>query len=211
MLTILSSIASDNILNSVVLENTGNRYNIILRTDSVANVKKIATSKNSLTIDIKGVTSINNMSTLYKNTADSSSVILENLGQNGVKLHIKADNIANSNIFFEIPGSAPIVVTEKVSNHTVAWSVVAFVLLCTIFARCKSIKGNQNQVIADAIHKDMRDREIAMYKTYKKELLTIPSIDYKIKNPRLQQVIRRADTIRHLQRMPEKSKTKLSV
>lgn len=50
----------------------------------------------------------------------------------------------------------------------------------------------------------MRDREIAMYKNYRKELLTIPSIDYKVKNPRVKEAIRRADTIRHLQRVVNK-------
>jgi hypothetical protein len=39
-----------------------------------------------------------------------------------------------------------------------------------------------------------------MYKNYRKEFLVKPSIDYKVTNPRIQQAIRRADTIRHLQR-----------
>ena len=64
----------------------------------------------------------------------------------------------------------------------------------------KNIKDDPQEEITEALQKNMRDREIEMYRNYRKELLTIPSIDYKIKNPRVQDVIRRADTIRHLQR-----------
>lgn len=192
--------ASDNFLNTVVLEGTESGYNIILRTDEIASVKKIINSDNKITLDVKGVSSSNTISTLYKNTSHANTVIVENSGNNSVKIHINAKDIAHSNIIFDTPASAPVVVSEGVSNNTAAWSVVAFVLLCFIFAKSRNIKDDSASVIKEAIQKDMRNREIAMYKNYKKEMLTIPSIDYKIKNPRLQETIRRADTIRHLQR-----------
>lgn len=195
-----SAFATDNLLNTVVLEGTDGGYNVILRTDDIASVKKTVNSNNKITLDVKGVSSSSSISTLYKNTSQANTVIVENSGNNSVKIHINAKDIANSNIIFDTPASAPVVVSEGVSNNTVAWSVLAFVLLCFIFAKSRYIKDDSASVIRDAIQKDMRNREIAMYKTYKKEMLTIPSIDYKIKNPRLQETIRRADTIRHLQR-----------
>ena len=38
-------------------------------------------------------------------------------------------------------------------------------------------------------------------KNHERGDISLPKIDYKIKNPRLKKVIRRADTIRHLQRV----------
>ncbi len=63
------------------------------------------------------------------------------------------------------------------------------------------MKANSKERITAAVQKNIRDREIAMYKTYRREMLTKPSIDYKITSPRMKQAIRRADTIRHLQRV----------
>lgn len=200
ILSISGAFASDNLLNTVILEGTGSGYNVVLRSDGIAAVKRIISSDNKLTLDIKGLTSANNLSTIYKNTSNANSVIVENVGNNEVKIHIQAKDIVKANIIFDTPASAPIVVSDKVSNDAIAWSALAFVVLCFIFAKSKNIKDDPHEEIAEAIQKNMRDREIAMYKSYKKELLTIPSIDYKIKNPRVRETIRRADTIRHLQR-----------
>lgn len=200
ILSISGAFASDNLLNTVILEGTDNGYNVVLRSDSIASVRRIISSDNKLTLDIKGLASANNLSTIYKNTSDANSVIVENSGSNEVKIHIQAKDIVKANIIFDTPASAPIVVSDKVSNDAIAWSALAFIVLCIIFAKSKNIKDDPHEEIAEAIQKNMRDREIAMYKSYKKELLTIPSIDYKIKNPRIRETIRRADTIRHLQR-----------
>lgn len=200
MLTVTAAFAGDNFLNTVILEGTGNGYNVILRSDEIATVKKTVNSDNKITLDVKGVTSSSNISTLYKNTSQANTVIVENAGNNAVRISIQANGIANSNIIFDTPASAPVVVTDSVSNNTIVWSALAFIALFTVFAKSRNIKEDSESVIREAIQKDMRNREIEMYKNYRKELLTIPSIDYKIKNPRVQEAIRRADTIRHLQR-----------
>ncbi len=200
MLTIGSAIAGDNFLNTVILEGAENGYNIILRSDNLAGVKRIQNGKDKLTLEIKGLTASNSLSTLYRNTSDANSVIVENAGANAVKIHINAKNAANSNIIFDTPASSPIVVSDTISRNMLIWSALAFIIISSIFLMSKNIKDDPQEEITEALQKNMRDREIEMYRNYRKELLTIPSIDYKIKNPRVQDVIRRADTIRHLQR-----------
>lgn len=200
MLNIIPALAGDNYLNTVILEGSERGYNIILRSDSLANVKRISEGQNRLTLDIKGLSASNNISTLYRNTSDDSSVIVENTGANSVKVHINAKDAANSNIIFDTPASSPVVVSDSVSKNMLLWSVFAFCALSLVFLMSKNIKDDPHEEIAEALQKNMRDREIEMYKKYRKDLLTIPSIDYKIKNPRVQNIIRRADTIRHLQR-----------
>lgn len=198
-LTIGTAFAGDNFLNTVILEGTENGYNIILRSDNLAGVKRIPSGKDKLTLEIKGLTASNTLSTLYRNTSDANSVIVENSGSN-VKIHINAKNAANSNIIFDTPASSPIVVSDTISKNMLLWSILAFVIISGIFLMSKSIKDDPHEDIAKALRKDLKDRELEMYRNYRKELLTIPSIDYKIKNQRVQKIIRRADTIRHLQR-----------
>ena len=64
MLTIGSAIAGDNFLNTVILEGAENGYNIILRSDNLAGVKRIQNGKDKLTLEIKGLTASNSLSTL---------------------------------------------------------------------------------------------------------------------------------------------------
>lgn len=206
MLTILfatfsSAFAADNFLNTVVLEGTGNSYNIILRSDAVASVRRVVENSNKIVLDIKGLTSSDNMSTVYKNTSAANGVIVENVGSNAIRIYVQGKNISSANIIFDTPASAPIVVTDKVSKNTICWSILAGIALCFMFAKSREIKVDPRDKVKEAVQKNMRDREIAMYRNYRRELLTIPSIDYKVKNPRMKQAIRRADTIRHLQRV----------
>ena len=196
----LSANAAENFLNSVVIDNNDGQMSIVLRADKIVKVRKEIESPDKITLYLKGIEQSPDINTLYKNTSQANTVIVENAGNNSLKIHIQAKDIANSNIIFDTPASAPVVVTDSVSHNTIVWSIVAFVVLCGLFARTLNIKEDSESIIQEAINKDMRDREIEMYKNYRKELLTIPSIDYKIKNPRVQETIRRADTIRHLQR-----------
>ena len=206
MLTILfttfsSAFAADNFLNTVVLEGTGSSYNIILRSDAVASVRRVVENSNKIVLDIKGLTSSDNMSTVYKNTSAANGVIVENVGSNAMRIYVQGKNISSANIIFDTPASAPIVVADKVSKNTICWSILAGIALCFMFAKSREIKVDPRAKVKEAVQKNMRDREIAMYRNYRRELLTIPSIDYKVKNPRMKQAIRRADTIRHLQRV----------
>lgn len=204
LVTAISAFASDNFLNTVVLEGTDNGYNVILRSDNIASVKRTVDGTGKLTLDIKGVSAGNNLTTMYKNTSNANSVILEDSGANSVRVHINGENVANANVIFDTPASSPVVVTDSISKNTILWSIAAFIALSSIFLMSKNIKDDPHADIVDAIQKNMRDREIEMYKNYRKELLTIPSIDYKIRNPRVKEAIRRADTIRHLQRVVNK-------
>ena len=82
ILSISGALASDNLLNTVILEGTESGYNIVLRSDSIAGVRRIISSDDKLTLDIKGLSSSNNLSTIYKNTSDAKNVIVENIENN---------------------------------------------------------------------------------------------------------------------------------
>ena len=194
--------AADNFLNTVVLEGAEEGgYNILLRSDAIASVRRVVESNNKIILNIRGLTASEDINTLYRNTSSANGVIVENVGNNEVKIQIQGKNIAKANIIFDSPASAPIVVSDKVSGKTIAWSLFAMLVICFLFAKSRGMKTNSKERISAAVQKNIRDREIAMYRTYRREMLTKPSIDSKITNPRMKESIRRADTIRHLQRM----------
>ena len=124
-LSTLSVSASDNLLNAVTLEGADDGYNITLKTDSVARVKKVTESQDKVTLVLSGISSAPEVNVFYKNTPAASSLIVENTGRNDVKIHIKADNIIKSNIIFDIPASAPVFVTDSEQNENVAFNIFA--------------------------------------------------------------------------------------
>lgn len=196
-----AAFAADNYLNTVILEGTNNGYNIILRSDAIAVVKRSVVNPDKVLLNIKGLSVSDNLTTLYRNTSAANGIIVENAGNNEVQVQIQGKNVSKSDIIFDSPASAPIVVSDGVSKKAVWWSIFALFAICFLFAKSRNIRVDSKDKINAAVRKSMRDREIAMYKSYRKEFLTKPSIDYKIKNARMQRAIREADTIRHLQRV----------
>ena len=201
MLTgISTAYSAENYLNAVILEGTPSGYNIVLRSDGIASVKRTIQNQNKIVLNIKGLSASDNLTTLYRNTSAANGIIVENIGNNEVQIQVQGKNVSKSEILFDNPAAAPVVVPDKVSHKAFGWSIFALIGLCILFAKSRNIKVDSKEKINAAVRKNLRDREIAMYKNYRKELLTKPSIDYKIKNPRMQRAIREAETIRHLQR-----------
>ena len=197
-----SAFAADNYLNSVVLEGVDNGgYNILLRSDAIASVKRTVQDNNKIILNIKGLTASDDISTVYRNTSSVNGIVVENVGNNEVAIQIQAKNIDKANIIFDSPASAPIVVSDGISKKAIGWSVFALLLLCTILAKSRNLKVDSKDKIRAGVRKDIRDREVQMYRNYRRELLTKPSIDYKVRSPRMQRAIKEADTIRHLQRI----------
>lgn len=195
-----TAFSAENYLNAVILEGTGNGYNIILRSDGIASVKRTVEGANKIVLHIKGLSASDNLTTLYRNTSAANGIIVENTGHNEVQIQVQGKNVSKSEIVFDNPAASPVVVPDKISHKAFGWSIFALFAICFLFAKSRSIKVDSKDKINAAVRKNMRDREIAMYKNYRKELLTKPSIDYKIKSPRMQRAIREAETIRHLQR-----------
>ena len=195
--SILPACATDNNLNSVVLEGTEAGYNVILRADKVTKLKKTVTDENTLIIDLKNTTTSDSVDTRYINTKDVNNVVVE-AKNNEVKIYIQAKNINNSNIIFDTPASAPVVVGDSLSKKAMGWTAFAFVLLCLILSSFK--KSNEEEDVS-ALKEDLKDREIRLYKNYKMEVLNAAKIDYRLKQQYLKRNGAHAETIRHLQKL----------
>ncbi len=194
--------AADNYLNTVVLEGiSGGGYNVLLRSDAIASVKRTVVDNNKIVLNIKGLTASDDISTVYRNTSSANGIVVENVGNNEVAIQVQGKNVSNANIIFDSPATAPIVVSDGVSHKAIWWSIFALMALCVIFAKSRNLKVESKDKIKAGVRKNIRDREVQMYRNYRRELLMKPSIDYKITSPRMKRAIREADTIRHLQRV----------
>ena len=174
ILTIMTTItmnfafANSNFLNSVVLEKGDDGYNIILRSDNKAKVKKSFKSDDKITLTLNGITTSNDFNTMYKNTSEVNNIVVENTDANTVKIYIQAPDISKANIVFDTPNSAPIVVSDNFAAQKTIWTIISLGLLLIIMRSAKNIKtGN---MLYDLHQQVIREREMEMYENFKQEL-----------------------------------------
>lgn len=178
----ISAFASENYLNSVVIENIDNAENIVLRSDSITKIDKEIVNSDRIILTLKNIKQSQNISTLYKNVFNVSGLIVEKLN-NDLKVYIEAPDISKANIVFETPNSAPIVVSDNYKSESkLLWSIVSVAILIFAMYSAKNINNdvNSQKDISDII----KEREKNLYKNFQKEVATLPSMSYKLKSYR---------------------------
>lgn len=170
--------AADNYLNSVVIENSDDAVSIVLRSDDVAKIKKEIESPDKIILNLKGIMQSPDISTLYKNTSKVEALTIQNEGKNGLKIYIDAPDIAKANIIFDTPNSAPLVLKTGISEKRAVWSIISIVLLLIAM---RSARNSQSVLKLPDKNELIKEREKAMYKTFQKEVKTLPSINYRLK------------------------------
>ena len=203
LLTILSTsaFAFENILNAVVVEGTPNGNNLILRTDTAAAIKKTILSDETLEVDIKNISASMSMDTKYINPNGINNVTIENIGNNEVKIFVQGENADRTSIIFDTPASAPIVVSDGLSKKQIGWIATVFILTCILAGSFKHSVEKDERV---SIKNDLTEREIKLYKELKSDIITSAKIDNMIKQritKRINNSVKRADTIRAMQKM----------
>ena len=130
---------------------------------------------------MKGITQAPSVDTLYKNISDVNGLVIQNEGNNEVKIYVDAPEISKADVVFETPDSAPITVINNVGEEKIVWSIISIAILLLIMRSAKNINTKPAEPnIADLI----KEREKALYKNFQKEVATIPSINYKLKGYR---------------------------
>ena len=73
----------------------------------------------------------------------------------------------------------PVILSERFPLEKVLWSFAVLVILAMLAKSAKSITDYENSLV---IKKDIKDREIELYRNFQKELASMPNINCKIKN-----------------------------
>lgn len=198
----LAAFASDNYLNSVVISKNDGKTSIVLRSDEITKVKKEVESSDKVILTLKGIAQASDISTLYKNTSEISGLIIQNEGNNELKVFVEAPDISKADIVFETPNSAPITVSDRVSEGRLIWSLISIALLFAVMFSARNMTAEQpkQQDITEII----KEREKALYRNFQKEVASVPSINYKLKGYRKH--VLKGETIRSYE-----NRTKTSV
>ena len=171
--------ASDNFLHTIVLEGTDDGYNVVLKTDEFPEVQKRAKGSDSLILNIKGITTSKAVNAIYKSTSDVNSLVIENVANDELKVYIQAKDIAKATVMAQIGNSTPVIVSERFPVEKVLWSLAVLCILFALARSAKSIVAYENSIV---IKKDIKDREIELYRNFQRELASKPEINCKINN-----------------------------
>lgn len=182
ILTGMSAFAADNYLNSVVVSKDESGTSIILRSDEIVKVKKEADGADKVILTLKGAAQSPSLNTLYKNTSDVSSLIVQNEGNNDLKIYVEAPNISKADIVFETPNSAPITMNDAMSESKFIWSLISVLLLLIVMYSAK--KMVEKTPVKPDIKEIIKEREKEMFRNFQREVSTLPSMNYKLKSYR---------------------------
>jgi len=175
----LTANASDNFLHTIVLEGTDDGYNIVLKTDSLPEVAKKAKGSDNLILNVKGITTSKAVNAIYKSTTDVNSLVIENIADNELKVYIQAKDISKATVMAQIGNTTPTILSERFPVEKVLWSIAVLGILVMLAKSAKAITDYENSIV---IKKDIKDREVELYRSFQRELASTPNINCKIKN-----------------------------
>lgn len=93
--------ASDNVLQAIQIDGVNDSYNIILKSDDVAEVKTTVQAPNKMIISLKGIRASKTINTIYNNTSSVDSVVVEPINDDSVKILVQAPNVSSAKINFD--------------------------------------------------------------------------------------------------------------
>lgn len=93
--------ASDNVLQAIQVNGAKDSYNIVLKSDDVAELKKTVQAPNKMIINLKGIRASKTINTIYNNTSNVDSVVVEPINDENVKILIQGENVANAQVNFD--------------------------------------------------------------------------------------------------------------
>ena len=112
-----NAFASDNVLQAIQVDGIKDSYNIILKSDDVAELKKTVQAPNKMVLNLKGIRASKTINTIYNNTSNVDSVVVEPIGEDSVKILIQADNAENAQVHFDTL-KTPLGVLDKIQKPT---------------------------------------------------------------------------------------------
>lgn len=171
--------ASENYLHTIVLEGTDDGYNIVLKSDELPEVTKKIKGSDNLILYVKGITTSKAVNAIYKSTSDVNSLVIENVADNELKLYVQAKDIAKATIMAQTPKGTPVILSERFPIEKVLWGIAVLGILTMLARSAKAITDYENSIV---IKKDIKDREIELYRSFQRELASTPNINCKIKN-----------------------------
>lgn len=174
--------ANANQLHTITLEKTNGSYNIILDTDSISKVTKKVISDNEIVLNLSGISSTDTINALYKGNTTIDNLVIENAGLNKLKIYISAANIKSASVLMQPNNGTRTLVGENFPVQKAIWSIFVLTILGYVI-KCSIVRTKEENSLL--IKRDIKDREIALYKKYKQNIdeeMSLPYKDARLKN-----------------------------
>ena len=166
-LSALSVNAKSNQLHTLTLEKSSNGYNIVLDTDKLARLNKKVISDNEIVLELSGISTADTVNALYKGIESIDNLVVESSGSNKVKIYVSAPNINSASVIMQPFDGESTLVGESFPWNKALWSGIVLLALAGIAKRAVRKTNDENSLL---IKRDIKDREIALYKQYRKSL-----------------------------------------
>lgn len=184
----LNVTARANQLHTITFEKNNGGYNIILDTDSISKVSRKILSDNEIELQLSGITSSDTVNALYKGAGTIDNLIIENAGLNKLKVYVSAPNIKSSSVIMNPADGAQTLVGESFPVDKAIWTLFVLAVLGVVVKRSIKRTNEDNSLL---IKKDIKDREIALYRQYRKSMEDGKSLYPK--NPNMQNILKKID------------------
>ncbi len=173
-LSITQANASDNYLHTITLEKNNVGFNVILGSDFVAKATKRAPKENELIIELKDIKSSQTVNAIYKGITSIDGLVIENTATDKLRIFITADNIKYSTVLMAPADGATTIVAESVPIDKILWIICVLALFTVVFKVAKDLSEEDDKIL---IKKDIKDREIQLYRKYRAQMASSQSND----------------------------------
>ena len=184
----LNVTARANQLHTIKKKKNNGSYNIILDTDNMSKVSRKVLSDNDIVLQLSGVSSSDTVNALYKGAGTIDNLIIENAGLNKLKVYVSAPNIKSSSIIMNPADGVQTLVGESFPVDKAIWTLFVLVVLGVVIKRSIKRTNEDNSML---IKKDIKDREIALYRQYRKSMEEGTSLP--LKNPNMKNILKKID------------------
>ncbi len=104
-----------NTLSEVQINADTQGYNIVLKSESPAQMKKVVNSPDKMSIELKDVQPAEDLNTVYNNVSNIDNVTIQPIAKQDLKITLKGKGISSSKIYFEEIKTLPVVQSEEES------------------------------------------------------------------------------------------------
>ena len=189
ILSSTSVFAESNFLHTITLEKNDTGYNVILGSDKMTKVTKKTPENNELILELSGISSAESVNALYKGTNTIDGLVIETPKRNKLRIHVTANDISNSTVIVEPIHGEPAIVGESVPLDKILWVLFVLSLVSVIAKFSKHITEDEEKI---SIRRDIKNREIQMYKKYRRDISINPTLRQN-EDARLRTLVKKID------------------
>ena len=178
----LGACAKTNQLHTITLKKNNGEYNIILDTDSISKVSRKIVSNNEMILELSGISSSGTVNALYKGSDSIDNLVIENTGFNKLKIYISAPNIKNSSVIMQPQTGDVALVGEPFPAQKTLWIIFVLAVLAIVIKYSIHETKDDNNIL---IKRDIKDREIQLYRQYRRSIddgVSLQSKEAKMRN-----------------------------